>query len=227
MGFLETAVVVYLRELYYPYGFSIPMVGMSRTVIVTELWREVATIVMLAMIGIMVGKKPLQRFGYFIYCFAVWDIFYYVFLKTQLGWPENLLTWDILFLIPVPWVGPVLAPILVSLTMILWTAIIEEHEKNITRKTWLFFITGSVIVICSFMWDYLLSAITGNDLIKFSTTFQPVTYNWWVFLVGEVLMLYGILSPLIIPGVEREMNHQTKSDQNISSSIYQITKSSN
>ena len=85
MGFLETAVVVYLRELYYPFGFSIPMVGMSRTVIVTEVWREVATIVMLAMVGIMVAKKPVQRFGYFIYSFAAWDIFYYVFFRTTNG----------------------------------------------------------------------------------------------------------------------------------------------
>ncbi|MEO8146117.1 MAG: hypothetical protein ABI723_00705 [Bacteroidia bacterium] len=195
MGFMETAVVVYLRELYYPYGFSIPLVGMSQHVLVTELFREIATIVMLATVGIMVGKKPVQRFGYFIYCFAVWDIFYYVFLKLLLGWPETLLTWDILFLIPVPWVGPVLAPVLISLTMILWTATIEERLNPITKKTGLLFSLGGVIVICSFIWDYLLAVISGSDIIKFSTSFKPETYNWWIFILGETFMVYGILNP--------------------------------
>jgi heme exporter protein D len=221
MGFMETAVVVYLRELYYPYGFSIPMAGMSNHIIITELLREVATIIMLAMVGFMVGKKSVQRFGYFIYCFAVWDIFYYVFLKVLLGWPENLFTWDILFLIPVPWLGPVLAPVLISLTMILWTVVIEQTQKPITRKTWILFSAGSVIILSSFMWDYLIAAGNGIDLIKFSTTFKPVTYNWWAFAIGETFMLYAILSPLISHKTILDNKHQTNT------SNYQITKSSN
>src|SRR4030095_13106258 len=119
MGFLEAAVVIYLRKLYYPGGFDFPLVVIPRDVAVVELFREGATLIMLLAVGFLTGKTTAQRFCYFLFCFATWDIFYYVFLKVFLGWPESLLTWDILFLLPVPWVGPVLAPCLSSLTMIL------------------------------------------------------------------------------------------------------------
>ena len=47
MGYLESAVVVYLRELYYPEGFDFPMKEMSRILAVTELFREAATLIMI------------------------------------------------------------------------------------------------------------------------------------------------------------------------------------
>src|SRR5579859_4688314 len=118
MGFLETAVVVYLRKIYYPHGFQFPLTPVDPDIGLVEFLREAATIIMLVGIGIIAGKNTSQKFAIFLYCFAVWDIFYYVFLKLLLGWPESLFTWDILFLIPVPWVGPVLAPSIVALTMI-------------------------------------------------------------------------------------------------------------
>src|SRR6201998_1661345 len=101
MGFLETAVVIYLRKLYYPHGFQFPLVPIDNDIAMVEFLREAATIIMLLGIGIIAGKNTSQKFGIFIYCFAVWDIFYYVFLKLLLGWPESLFTWDILFIIPV------------------------------------------------------------------------------------------------------------------------------
>ncbi len=73
---------------------------------------------MLASVGIAAERNNIQRFTYFIISFAVWDIFYYVFLKLFLNWPESLLTWNILFLIPVTWVGPVIAPVILSALMI-------------------------------------------------------------------------------------------------------------
>ncbi len=200
MGFMETAVVVYLRELYYPHGFTTQLIGLSQRIIVTEVLREAATIIMLAMIGFMVGKNPAQRFGYFIYSFAIWDIFYYVFLKAILDWPSSLLSWDILFLIPLPWIGPVLAPVLISLTMILWTATIEQTQNHITKKTWLLVTIASIIFITSFIWDYLIALFNHIDVIKYAAMYEPHGYNWWVFLIGEVVMLYGILSPLTPKG---------------------------
>jgi hypothetical protein len=124
MGFLETSVVVYLRELYYPEGFTFPLVIIPNKIAVVEFWREIATIIMLVGAGIIAGKTRLTRFAYFIIAFAIWDIFYYVFLYVLLQWPESLFTWDILFLVPVPWTGPVIAPCLVSLGMILFGLII-------------------------------------------------------------------------------------------------------
>ena len=131
MGFFESAVVVYLRAIYYPNGFNFPLINMNPAIAITELGREAATIVMLAGIGIVAGKNNTQRFAWFLYCFAIWDIFYYVFLKVLLNWPESLFTWDILFLIPLPWVGPVICPCIISLSMILLSVILVYfNDKN-------------------------------------------------------------------------------------------------
>ena len=111
MGFLETAVVVYLRVLLYPGGFSFPLAIMPHSLAIIEIYREAATLVMLIGIGYLSGKNGTTRFAFFLYAFAVWDLFYYVFLKIFIHWPESWMTWDILFLIPTNWVGPVVAPI--------------------------------------------------------------------------------------------------------------------
>ena len=124
MGFLESAVVVYLRDILYPGGFDFPLSPIPVDLAVTELLREVATLVMLVTIGILVSNRFSTGFAWFIYSFAIWDIFYYVFLKLLLGWPESLFTWDVLFLIPTTWTGPVLSPVLVSLSMILLALVI-------------------------------------------------------------------------------------------------------
>ena len=107
MGFLEAAVVVYLRLHFYPNGFSFPLAVIPDNILLVEVVRELATIVMLAAIGWLAGQGFLLRFSFFSLAFGIWDISYYIFLKITLDWPASLLTDDILFLIPLPWVGPV------------------------------------------------------------------------------------------------------------------------
>jgi hypothetical protein len=63
MGFLETAVVVYLRELYYPAGFAFPLAPIETSVAVTELLREAATLLMLLGVGVLAGRTAVQRFS--------------------------------------------------------------------------------------------------------------------------------------------------------------------
>ncbi len=207
MGFLEAAVVVYLRKMYYPNGFHFPLTVVEPDIGLTEFLREAATIIMLLAIGILTGKNTSQKFGIFIFCFAIWDIFYYVFLKALIGWPESLFTWDILFLIPVPWVGPVLAPCLVSLTMIVLTsAVIYFQERgvdvHIKTREWTLLIAGALVVILSFIQDYLRYcninhrgvALPGKDaLFAEIKTYVPLSFNWYVFIVGEVLIIAAIV----------------------------------
>ena len=119
MGFLETAVVIYMRDLLYPDGFSFPLVPIPADLALTEILREAATLIMLLTIAILNAKTFSERFAWFIYAFAIWDIFYYIFLKIMILWPESLMTWDILFLIPTTWTGPVISPVIVSFSMIL------------------------------------------------------------------------------------------------------------
>jgi len=106
-------------------------------------------------------QKFSSKFSYFLFTFAIWDIFYYVFLKLTLNWPQSLLTWDILFLIPVPWVGPVLAPVICSLTMILIGCSIvfkEEQGYTMTMKAWdwVLMLLGAFIIFCTFIHDYFI-----------------------------------------------------------------------
>ncbi|MFA5780008.1 MAG: hypothetical protein WC947_07705 [Elusimicrobiota bacterium] len=134
MGYLEAAVVVYLREIYYPSGFRIsqkvkfPFVKFgavselnpfSRKIILTELGRELFTVVMLLSFAYLVGSSLSSRIAYFLLAFGVWDIFYYIFLKIILNWPESFSTTDVFFLLPVPWIGPVWLPVLCSAIIII------------------------------------------------------------------------------------------------------------
>jgi len=206
MGYLETAVVVYLRNLLYAGGFEFPLVPVSNNIAVTEFWREVATIVMLLGAGIIAGRNGAQKFVFFLYCFAVWDIFYYVFLYVLLGWPESLFTWDILFLIPVPWVGPVIAPCLVASTMILLALLTvwfqERGRSGVTNWTErLLLIGGSLVIMASFMWDYfkyvqanpsakgMWTLSSDTQLFSEAAQYIPRDFNWALFWCGELILL--------------------------------------
>jgi len=207
MAFLESAVVIYLRELYYPTGFDFPMVSMPGRIAFTEIFREIATIIMLIAMGVLAGKNARQRFAWFIYSFAIWDLFYYFFLKVVLDWPSSWLTWDILFLIPVVWTGPVLAPVLVSLTMIILALIILFSDQipgkwKITRSSVFFVILGSGLIFLSFIWDFsafvhrhysLTGLLDLNSASAAMNTYVPVSYNWILFLAGEAAVFSGII----------------------------------
>jgi hypothetical protein len=210
MAFMETAVVVYLRKLYYPGGFSFPLKIIDPDIALTEFLREIATLIMLAGIGTVAGRRNLERFAFFLFAFAVWDIFYYVFLKLLLGWPVSFFTWDVLFLVPFTWVGPVLAPLLNSFTMILLAGSIiyftEIKGKCVMGPlVWLLLIAGSVVVIAGYTEDYLsfmlrrftLAELTGapgsKALLAYACTFIPDGFKWWIFFTGEAMHLSAIL----------------------------------
>ncbi len=123
-----------------------------------ELGRELSTIVMLAAVACIAAKRFWERFGYFLVIFGVWDIFYYVWLKVTIGWPSSLFDWDILFLIPLPWIGPVIAPVLLSVVMIVTgIMIIQLYARGRifrpTAITWILAILGTLVILYSFMRD--------------------------------------------------------------------------
>jgi len=209
MGFLESAVVVYIREIMYPDGFAFPLASPGKTIIVTELIREAATMVMLLCVGILTGRKASERFAWFIYSFAVWDIFYYVFLRLLIAWPESLMTLDVLFFIPVTWVGPVLTPVLVSLTMIFFALLIlrfsyQKGSARISSLQWILLISGSLILILAFTWDYSgyilreysfsdIWSVPGEEMSRTVSEYVPGRFNWFLFCLGEAVILTGIL----------------------------------
>jgi len=209
MGFLETAVVVYLREILYPGGFRFPLVPISHKLATVELFREAATLFMLISVGWITGRTRFEKFILFLYAFAIWDIFYYIFLKLILNWPDSLVTWDILFLIPVTWTGPVLAPLISCLNMII-LAFATVHLINIKAKVtlnkaeWSLLIAGACLQFLAFVWDYSrfilqsyspgeLWNLHGNKaLYALSKQYIPLSFNWTVFLLGELFIMATI-----------------------------------
>jgi len=119
MAFLEAACVYYLRTMVQrvePYQANpLPLAGALGNV---EILREMSTLVMLAAVGALAGRTWRTRLGYTAIAFGVWDIGYYTFLRIICGWPQSMLDWDVLFLVPMPWWGPVLAPVCIAVLLI-------------------------------------------------------------------------------------------------------------
>ena len=197
-GYVEAAVVIYLRALYEPLrerltpgrapGDLFPLVDSGRMVSVApetkrllevEVIREAATLIMLAAAAMLVAGERSFWLPAFSIAFGVWDISFYLFLKLWIDWPASLLTWDLLFLLPVPWASPVLAPVLVSLTIIGCGLAALYRPVYIRPREWIGLVLGGALVILSFTWDFRYLLAGG----------LPHYFAWWLFLAGELLSL--------------------------------------
>jgi hypothetical protein len=196
MAWVESAVVFYLRTMIdriEPYQSDpLPIVGGFASV---ELPREFATMVMLFAVGFLAGRTWRARFGYAVIAFGVWDIFYYVFLKIICGWPHSLLDWDVLFLLPMPWWGPVLAPVLISLLMILWGTFASQFERKHPAALsnwhpWFLNFTGVALALYVFMADSITAAHHSLEAIR---TVLPGRFNWPLFCAALALMSAPVL----------------------------------
>jgi len=185
-GYVEASVVVYLRAIYYPGMFEFPLKMIRTDHLVVELFREAATIIMLAAIGIIAGRKGWQRFGFFCIAFGVWDIFYYLWLKATLNWPASPADWDVLFLIPVPWIGPVYSAASVALLMtlcgvdIVVRTSLQKHFRP-TLLSWLLALAATAIILYSFVYD-TDATLRGH---------MPKPYRYELLVVGLMLYVAG------------------------------------
>jgi hypothetical protein len=197
-AWVESAVVVYLREIYFDGGFSFPLVvkweggkHIIDPLVHIEFAREIATIVMLIAAGCLAGRNSFQKFCFFMIAFGWWDIFYYIWLYVMVRWPDGLMTWDLLFYVPVPWVGPVITPILIALAMIVaGSVIIFLQERGFTiRWRWFDLIIElgfGLLLIVAFCWDWKnIIQLPGNT----EHTGIPNPFAWWLYLPAYGLAL--------------------------------------
>ena len=199
-AYIEAAVVVYLRTIFYPDGFTFPLVEFGigplwNQLLLTEIGREVSTLVLIFTSVWLSTRNLRQRFAYFLTIFAIWDIFYYIWLKVLISWPASIMDWDILFLIPMLWASPVLAPVLVSITLLVFAVIILYHNCfgraiKTTRTDWFGFIIAGIIVVGVF-------CIAGAHATK--PDFQSHFY-WLLFAAGEILAITLFLKCLCKSG---------------------------
>jgi hypothetical protein len=191
MAWVEAATVYYLRVLVdrvNPYQANpLPMRGPLGQV---ELVREVATLVMLVTIGILAGRTRRAQVGYAAVAFGVWDIFYYVFLRLIGDWPRSLFDWDILFLVPLPWWGPVLAPVSIAVLLVVGGTVASQSDVTppatpVTRTLWCLHGLGIALALYVFMADSLRAVTHGLDP---TTIALPTAFNWPAFCVAVTLM---------------------------------------
>src|SRR3989441_3814993 len=200
MAWVEAASVYYIRAMVDridPYqNHPLPIRGVLGQV---ELVREAATLVMLATLGMLAGRTRRAQAGYTAIAFGVWDIFYYVFLRVICDWPTSLFDWDILFLLPLPWWGPVLAPVCIALLMIVWgTLACQVADRNpVTSLTWAVWGLnglGIALALYLFMADSLRTVHQGLEATRHVL---PTPFNWSMFCLALTLMAMPVAQRLL------------------------------
>jgi hypothetical protein len=196
MAWMESATVTYLRTLTNridPYqARPLPIAtGLGQA----EVVREAATLIMLFTVGWLAGRSWRSRLGYAMIAFGLWDIFYYVFLIPISGWPHSIFDWDVLFLIPLPWWGPVIAPCLIAALMIIGGTLVSLHDQPDRpiwpgRWAWLMNISGVIVALYVFMADAIRVSIEGLQAVR---DLLPQSFNWPLFIVALVLMTAPIV----------------------------------
>lgn len=190
-GYVEATVVVYLRSALglVPGAVMAHDPGAFGTFEAVEIARELATLVMITAVGGLAGRSRLERLAWAAVVFGTWDIVYYAGLRLTIGWPPSLDTWDVLFLVPTPWVGPVWAPLIVSLALVavgLAAARRLRAGLPIAVDTW-----------------RAVAALAGGGLVILSFLLQPnpeLTGPWtaWpVFWLGMALAIVATVSALV------------------------------
>ncbi|NLP10118.1 hypothetical protein GX408_06945 [bacterium] len=188
MGLLEAICVVYLRRLIFPDGMDSSRAPVPFSEARIEVLREMCTMVMLWATAWLTGFSLRSRIAVFFYLFGLWDIFYYVGLKWFVAWPSSWFEWDCLFLIPMPWYGPVLAPVLISVYFIAACVLVLVHEASGSPlrfsllAIWLP-VLGCALWLASFLKDSMHIQVHG---------YEGVNYSWMLFMLGMSLCLAGL-----------------------------------
>ena len=191
MGLLEAICVIYLRRLL-PVDHHSPVLSQDHRHL--EVIREACTLVMLAGVAWLAGINGRSRLACFFFAFGIWDILYYAGLWWLAGWPGSLLTWDCLFLIPKPWYGPVLAPVLISLYFILGCCWLHAREirAGLARPS-ATMIGSQVLAGAVWYWSFVKDA----DWIV-AHRYQGVSYSWPLFIIGTSIGVAGLWAGLRI-----------------------------
>lgn len=195
MAWVEAAVVFYLRTLIgrlQPYQPNPLALSIGTGLAGVEAVREAATLIMLLAVGWLAGRNARSRLAYAIIAFGLWDILYYVFLAIIGPWPRSILDWDILFLLPVPWWGPVLAPAAISVVLVVSGILISQFEQSgqplwPERPALLAGLLGAGLALFAFMADAIRALALGIEVAALGTLL-PTRFNWLLFTMALILM---------------------------------------
>lgn len=195
MAYVESTVVVYIRRIYGISDLLLDIPSFDPVLAPIEVGRELATLIMLLAVGFAVGKSLQSRLSFTFIIFGVWDIFYYIWLRLFIGWPNSLFSQDILFLIPLPWWGPIIAPVLIACLMVVGGILAVISEDNgcrimLSAFDWTTLIPGVLIMLYSFMED-AISIIPAD--VETLAQLRPTSFNWPIYILGLVITGYAVL----------------------------------
>ena len=207
MALLEAAVVVYLRQLHYADNpleiFPLKFLNSYDTAV--ELSREAATVAMILAVALLAESTSRTRiFAAFVFVFGLWDIFYYIWLKVLMDWPQSWWEWDVLFLIPTVWLGPWISPVLIALLFTIWGAATLSTRRAIvlTPGAVFTFLAGASLGLAAFLQPAL--EVLGKGGMDALSRYTPGEFWWWLFLPGWALMSVGLWAPFRAEADERQ-----------------------
>ncbi len=196
MAWMESATVFYLRTLVGRVDpYQLTPLPPHRILGNIELVRELATLLMLFTMGWLAGREFRTRFSYMLIAFGVWDIFYYIFLAVMGPWPRSVLDWDVLFLIPLPWWGPVLAPCIIAALMLIGGTLVTQFETGSgprwpSNKSVLLNWVGIALALYVFMEHAIRVLPQGEAALR---SLLPARFNWPLFAVALLLMAVSLV----------------------------------
>ena len=202
MAYVESAAVLYLRTILGgidPVGPRHPPLVPLPDFAWIEIGREAATIVMLAAVGYLAASSLVGRIGAFAVAMGIWDIFYYVFLWLFAGWPPSPLAPDVLFLIPLPWWGPVISPILAAGVIVVAgaAAMARELGDGCPKPHWRDVATvllGAGLCLQAFMANAL--AVLPNGGLEAAYYARGGPFPWPVYAAGLLVGSAGLVRSL-------------------------------
>jgi hypothetical protein len=171
-GIEEAIVVLYLRLLPHTIHGQGPlsMQIVPHEAYALELARELCTLAVLAAAAWLAAASLHGRLRAFSFAFGAWDIVYYLALWKLSGSP-SITSYDVLFLIPVPWIAPVWAAMAFAAVFVLIGIF------GIARQRTLLLTTGFVLGWLSFVY-----------IVAFKAEGYPV----WLFLVAFAFVLLAL-----------------------------------
>jgi hypothetical protein len=194
MALVEAAIVIHLRQLYYPADpcTLFPLAPLSPADLTLELARELATVIMILAVAALAERGFMRRFAAFVLVFGLWDLGYYAWLKLFLGWPAHWQEWDVLFLIPWPWFGPWLAAALIAALFLVWGMCVLAATRDLRLRAGaaLTFVAGTLLALATFLapaWPLLAG---GPEAFR---GFVPERFLWGVYVAGVAFMGAGLL----------------------------------
>jgi hypothetical protein len=189
-GWIEASVVVYLRQISARESairaggclpdLQVPLMALPEHLLALEVAREASTLILLVSVGVLAGRRLADRIGAFLLTFGIWDIAFYAVLRLVTGWPGSLSTWDILFLIPSPWVAPVWAPVTIAVFLVIGGSYLFWTPDRERRYRW----TDAGVLLGSAGLPFV-AFLAGSDAVVDHRL--PERFPLWVFWSGVIL----------------------------------------